>query len=51
MILKCQNAQLTKHNDFLNEVVASNKKIILEVDHVLNDLSTMCKNLDSTKFE
>eukprot|EP00347_Sterkiella_histriomuscorum_P007147 403350089 len=51
MILKSQNGQLTKHNAYLNDVLKSQKKIMIEVDHILTDLTTMCKTLDLTKLE
>ena len=53
MILKAQNAHLTKANAYLNDVVRSQKKIMLEVDNILQELSSMSKGLDNgqTKIE
>jgi phosphate uptake regulator len=44
MILKAQNGHLTKANAHLNEVVRSQKKIILETENVLSDIQSICKN-------
>jgi len=44
MILKAQNGHLTKANHHLNEVNRAQKKVMIEVDNVLSDLQTMCKN-------
>ncbi|CDW74715.1 UNKNOWN [Stylonychia lemnae] len=49
MILKAQNGQLTKHNAYLTETLKNQKKIMIEVDHILTDLTTMCKSLDLAK--
>lgn len=38
-------------NAYLNDVLRGDKKIMLEVEHILNDLRTMCKTLDIKKLE
>ena len=48
MILKAQNGQLTRANQYLNEVVRSQKKIIIEVDNILGEIQSMCKNVENS---
>ena len=50
ILLKSQNAQLTKMNAYLNDVLKGQKKIMLEVDNVLNDLNVMFRQSEGEAF-